>query len=349
MAWNEAAARLETFAAHRPRGSSVPSQRQVGVSMTAADRSRTLLRRLAWVLVVLVLAITSLSAYIRLTRAGLSCADWPQCYGASLRSAPAGAEAPAADLEIAAARLAHRIVASSALLLVVAIVVICHASPGARRKLRDEGRIAIALLALALGLAVLGRWSSDARIPAVAIGNLLGGFAMFALCWRLARDPGIGLAPGWRAWAWIATLWVACEVALGGLVSASFAATSCTGFADCLGAARALPWTALDPWREPLLAGAPPVNASGALAQALHRFAGVLSILVVAPLAVAAWGAGRRQAATLLVLLLAGGVALGVQMAYDGPTLAFALAHNLAAALLAATLFDLARAPAPPR
>ena len=49
-----------------------------------------LVRRLALLLTVLVLVITSLSAYIRLSRAGLSCAEWPQCYGERLRQAQQG-------------------------------------------------------------------------------------------------------------------------------------------------------------------------------------------------------------------------------------------------------------------
>ncbi|MCB2019401.1 MAG: COX15/CtaA family protein, partial [Burkholderiaceae bacterium] len=200
---------------------------------------------------------------------------------------------------------------------------------------------------LALGLAVLGRWSSDARVPAVAIGNLLGGFAMLALCWRLTHDTGATLAPGWRAWARVAALLVALQVALGGLVSASFSATSCSGFSDCIDAARGLPWTALDPWREPVLAGAPPINASGALAQAMHRVLGVLLLFATAPLALAALRSARPLATAVLLTALTLVVGLGLVMAGSGPALGVALAHNLGAALLLATLVELSRSPRP--
>ncbi len=55
--------------------------------------------------------------------------------------------------------------------------------------------LALALLVLALGLAVLGRWTGGARVPAVAIGNLLGGFAMPSLpLWtKLAHNLGAAL------------------------------------------------------------------------------------------------------------------------------------------------------------
>ena len=78
-----------------------------------------LVRRLALLLTVLVLVITSLSAYIRLSRAGLSCAEWPQCYGERLRQAQQGLAVTAGDSDaVAAARFAHRVVASAALLLI---------------------------------------------------------------------------------------------------------------------------------------------------------------------------------------------------------------------------------------
>lgn len=312
--------------------------------MASPDRSRTLLRRMALLLTVLVLVITSLSAYIRLSRAGLSCADWPQCYGERLRQAQQGVSATAGDSDaVAAARFAHRIVASAALLIIVAIVAVCFS---ARPVWRAEGGVALALLALALGLAVLGRWSSDARVPAVALGNLLGGFAMFALCWRLLLAPGAALARGARVWAMLCVALLATQIALGGLVSATYAATSCGGFADCLSAARSLPWSALDPWREPVLGGAVPTNASGALAQALHRGAALIVLVATAPLTLVAWRGRRRLASALLLVLLAGTAGLGIAMARHGPTLAMALAHNLAAALLLATLFALARGPA---
>ena len=40
---------------------------------------------------------------------------------------------------------------------------------------------------LALFLAVPGRWTANVRAPAVTLANLLAGFAMLAISWRLAR------------------------------------------------------------------------------------------------------------------------------------------------------------------
>ena len=66
-----------------------------------------------------------------------------------------------------------------------------------------EGRMVLGLLALALFLAILGRWTADSRLPAVVLGNLLAGFALFALSCRLllaasARPRSIAAAErGW--------------------------------------------------------------------------------------------------------------------------------------------------------
>lgn len=306
-------------------------------------RSDAFVRRLALACAVLVLAITSLSAFIRLSKAGLSCADWPACYGQGLRELQQGRPAQAGEgVATAAARLAHRIVASVALLLVITLVVV---SLSARPLRLGEAGLALALLALALFLAVLGRWSADARVPAVAMGNLLGGFAMLALCWRLARARAAAVPGRLRGWAALGALLVAAQVALGGLLSASFAATSCSDLPDCIASASDLSWRVLDPWREPLLGAAPAAaaNPDGALAQAVHRLAaiGVASLLL--PLAAALWRSGLRRAGASIVALLAGALALGLALA-GGPSLAAALAHNLVAALLLATLFDLAAA-----
>lgn len=308
-----------------------------------AARRRRLIRRAALACAALVLAVTSLSAYLRLSKAGLSCDAWPACYGQELRAPQQGAAvAVEPGVATAAARLAHRVAASTVLLLVLLIL---GASVAARPAARREAAVALALLVLAVALAVLGRWSADARVPAVAIGNLLGGLVMFALAVRLATPPPAAVSTRLRAAAALGVALLLVQIALGGLASASFAATSCAaGAADCLARARELPWSALAPWVEPRLVGtAPPVNPSGALVVVLHALLGVALLPLLVALGAAAWRARRRAAGALLLAALALTAAIGAAMALGGTTLAFALAHNLLAALLLASAFALAR------
>jgi len=296
------------------------------------------LRRLALLTAALVLAITSLSAFIRLSHAGLGCSEWPQCYGSRMRAAQQYRGPAVADsASVTIARLAHRSIAVLALLSITAMAAVCF---GSRPWLLRDGALVLALLALAIGLAVLGRWTAGARIPAVAIGNLVGGMLMLALSWRLAARATAPGRPMFRMWAWVGVAALLTQVALGALVSASYAGLSCAAPGDCLQASAAAgwPWEALNPWREPVFnATATPLNPSGALAQLMHRGGALLAFLVLAPLGVAALLGQRRRDGAALLVLLALLLGLGWTMVATELLLGLVLAHNAAAGLLLAT------------
>lgn len=285
---------------------------------------------------VLLLAVTCLSAYLRHSAAGIGCAPWPACYGQGEPAAVPGAMAVAGQA-LTVARMAHRVTATLALLLIIAMVVL---SLGAKPRLQPQGPLSLALLLLALALSLLGVFTPGSRLPAVAMGNLLGGFVMFALAARLvASTPARGL--GWPAW--VAMLLLLAHIAGGALVSASHAGLACSDIRECLVQARAAgwEWQQLNPWREPGFAVGTP-HAEGALAQALHR----LGSLIVAPaLAALAWLAvvrGRRTEGLLLMALVASQVALGLVVGSAGLPLAPVLLHNLATAAMLALVLRLA-------
>lgn len=303
--------------------------------MSRADRRLSFLRRLAWLCAVTVLAVTTLSAFIRLSNAGLGCADWPQCYGERGVEAAAGGARSDEVTATVVARLAHRVMAVLALLIIVVLIMVCFSE---RPRLRAQGGVAIALLALALFLAVLGRWSSGARVPAISIANLIGGFAMLALSLRLAIGAEAPPPLRQRVAAVAAMLLLLAQVAFGGLVSASHASLSCIGWSDCAAAARAVPWSTLDPWREPLLIAGPPFNAAGALSQSIHRIMALLLLPVLLSLAILARRGGRPRTAAALIALLAAQLIAGLAMVQGSLPLGLALLHNLLAACLLATL-----------
>jgi cytochrome c oxidase assembly protein subunit 15 len=295
---------------------------------------------LAWACAALVLAITSLSAFIRLSQAGLGCQPWPQCFAQSLQAAGQRTAAPA-EGAVAAARITHRVVAVAALLLVIALVMTTLSKAPV---LWREGRMALGLLALALFLAILGRWTTDARVPAVMLGNLLAGFAMFALSWRLAESthhhPGAIAAPhSLTRWARVGLALLVAQIILGGLVSAGHAGLSCPQLLACDVAGGS--WQLLNPWHETPLDVADPVNPAGALVHGLHRAGAVLVAAVLLPLGVAAWRSGRRAGAAVILLLVVQ-AALGVLLVTGGLPLPVALAHNMTAALLLAAVLGLA-------
>jgi heme a synthase len=159
-----------------------------------AEHRRRLVRHTALGCAALMLAVTTLSAFVRLANVELGGA----------------AETDAVLL----ARGAHRIAASSVLLVVIGLLAL---SLGPRPYLQREGRHALVLLMLTVFLAVLGRWSAGNPAPVVTLGNLLGGFLLFALCWRLAWPMTRSLAPPLQRLAWLAAAVLVLQVGFGAL------------------------------------------------------------------------------------------------------------------------------------
>lgn len=309
-------------------------QQQAGSRITS-------LRRMAWTCAVLVLAITSLSAFIRLSAAGLGCEPWPQCYGEAWRIGVDGLSAVPRQ-GVAVARIAHRLLAVAALLLIIAMLMSTYSR---QPVLRREGRMVLGLLALALFLAILGRWTAGSRVPAITLGNLLGGFALVALSCRLAwtlsqKSPAAPSQRCFARWASLGGALLLAQILLGGLVSAGHAGLSCPQLLTCDLAGGS--WQLLNPWHETPLDVADPTNPAGALAHGLHRMAAVVVAAVLLPLGVAAWRSGRRHAGAAVIGLLVLQAVLGALLVDRGLPLSVALAHNAVAALLVAAVLGLA-------
>jgi cytochrome c oxidase assembly protein subunit 15 len=310
--------------------------------MNLARQRSAWLHRLAWIAVALVISVTSVSAFIRLSNAGLGCSDWPECYGSRLRAEQQhpGIAVAVSD-RVAMARLTHRGLAVSALLVIAAMVGVCF---GRRPWLRREGVQVLWLLALAIGLAILGRWTATSRLPAVTVANLVGGLVLLALAWRLAAGTPAPASGALRKWAWAGVAVLLADVVLGAMVSASHAGPSCRAWGDCFGAAAAMgwPWGALDPWREPIVdATSSRLNPSGSMVQLVHRVAALLAILVLIPLGAQAMRGPRRWEGVALWVLLALQLGLGGLMVVLALPMSLVLAHNLAAGLLLATALRL--------
>jgi heme A synthase len=181
------------------------------------DRRLLTLRRLALACLLLMLVVTSASAWLRLAQPRPACVDWPGCRSADRPAAPAVAPALlGAPRVLALVRATHRGAATAVLLLVLAMVVLTLARPPRRRV---AGRLALALLVLALGLSALGIVTPGSSAAGVLLGNLLGGLLMLALSWRLVvhMHDGPGSSPALARWALLGTgLW-ALQAGLGAL------------------------------------------------------------------------------------------------------------------------------------
>jgi cytochrome c oxidase assembly protein subunit 15 len=301
---------------------------------------RRLLRMLSSIGAALVLVVIVSSAYLRLSQAGLSCADWPACYGNLSHIA----EATTAQL---VARLAHRIAASAVAFILIALLAV---SLTQRPRLAKQSTIAALALAVAAMLATVGAVMSESMrvtpLPAVTLANLLGGFAMLALLVWLRETVRDGpIAAGAAALVVVTLIAVIVQIVLGALVSAKFAALACPAFPLCGADAplAALPAT-LDPLATLDVDAARTIVRPPALAALhwAHRVGAHVVLLLAAMLVVALARNGRGRTAFVLALVVILQLTLGAAAVLGELPLAVVVAHNLVAAILLAALVAIA-------
>jgi cytochrome c oxidase assembly protein subunit 15 len=310
-------------------------------STYSTARTRRLFGRLALAAGLLTLIVIAASAFIRHTQAGLACAPWPACYA----RIDAHAEAAAPPIGVFIARLVHRLAASGALALIIGMWLTARAR---RPALKREHMLGLAALVVAAGLAVLGMVTPGAELPAVPLGNLLGGYLMVAVLAALtaaaaspdnatpqspATTPLRSIALALLAFAFV-------QAGLGALIGTQFALTACAELAHCpafasnefaLGAA-------LDPFRRLAIVDGHAVAPAGAAGiHVMHRLLGVGLATTALVLAYALRSTDRRAARFLMTLALATPL-LGATAVVAMPSLAVTVLHNATAAALIATL-----------
>ena len=293
------------------------------------------LRVLSIVAAALALVVVVVGAYVRLSDAGLGCPDWPLCYG---RPLPADI-ADAGDHARAWKEMGHRYLAGTLGLVIVALAV------AAWRTCRSRG-LAAALVLLVAFQAALGKWTVTMLLkPAIVTAHLLGGMATLALLvwlalsqWPHAADAGMR---GLRRVAAAALAALALEIALGGWVSANYAALACPDLPLCRG--RVVPEmdfaNAFHVVRELGQTSEGDLLSHDALRAIhwTHRLFAPVALAAVLLAALRVWRLSRGLAITVAALV-ALQFALGVLNVALGLPLALAAAHNAGAALLLASL-----------
>jgi heme a synthase len=289
-------------------------------------------RALAAAAVVLAFIVVVMGAYVRLSDAGLGCPDWPFCYGKPLPAEIADRDA----LAKAWKEMGHRYLAGTLGVLIVLLVI------GAWRRRRDAA-LATAIVLLVVLQATLGKWTVTMLLkPAIVTAHLLGGMTTLALlAWLALAQWPHRPAPEWRALrtpAAIALAALALQIALGGWVSANYAALACPSLPLCRGQAmdfgnafhvvRELGRT-----REGELL---PLAALTAI-HWTHRVFALVALAAVLTAAVRAWRLARPLALLVGAVVLAQ-FALGVANVAAGLPLALAAAHNAGAALVLVAL-----------
>jgi cytochrome c oxidase assembly protein subunit 15 len=281
----------------------------------SASGLRRLVRRLALVGVTMMLLLAVVSAYLRLSGAGIGCTPWPACYQEQ-------SLVPSQDHH-PVARFAHRLLASG---LGVVVIMIVSAGVSMRPRRGVVLWTSLGLLALTALLAVLGRATPTAAGPGIALANLLGGVAMAALLWWLAIHARGASGRRRELLRWPAAAVVALlllQVSLGAVISTTRSAAACPSLPVCESSISNASVAVHIAHRATAIAL---LIAAGVLARALlHRddrspLGWILAALVAAQIALGAamvvlqfplWLALAHHAGALLLLLVAVSVLAG--------------------------------------
>jgi len=359
--------------------------------------------RIAWLAVALAFAVIVFGAFVRLSNAGLSCPDWPTCYG---RAAWPTAASQALDHAATAIRPVephkawreqfHRMIAGllgvltltlallaarrrrhgvwhvlgAAVLVAVAIPLYMRGEHGAASALAvlgeavllsaalrwsndDLARVSALTLAVIVFQALLGMWTVTWLLkPVVVMSHLLGGLTTFALlswtAWRATHLPiRLADARALRRWLGVVLALLIVQIALGGWVSANYAALACANdVPKCVGQ-----WWPPHDFREGFVLwrgigvdyeGGVLDGAARIAIQLAHRIMAVVAFAALVAMAVRLLRTpGLRGWGTLLALLACAQVALGVANVKLSLPLHVAVLHNAGAALLLFVLVTL--------
>jgi heme a synthase len=311
--------------------------------------------RLIFTALCLTLVVVVVGAYVRLQDAGLGCPDWPGCYGQLLgvpsdvhevaRAEQAFPDRPV-ETHKAWKEMFHRYIAGALGMLIFAIMIVAWRR---RRALAQSPFLATALVVLVAFQAALGMWTVTMLLkPVIVTLHLLGGMAVLGLLsWLAVRQMTFPPAPAGalrlRPWAAAGLMIVIMQIALGGWVSANYAALACQDFPACRGM-----WLPEMDFRHAFQvvrelgmtsAGTPLAIEALTAIHWMHRLGALITFLYLAGLAVALLRVPPlRMIGTVLAVLLIVQISLGIANVVLRLPLAIAVAHNGGAALLLVTL-----------
>ena len=197
--------------------------------------------------VALTFFVIMLGAYTRLTDAGLSCPDWPHCYG--YLTAPhtpdqiliAAAKFPGMPVVTTKAwtEMLHRYFAGTVGILILLV----SGSLLFTRKAKDAKTyfIAFGLMGLLGMQVILGMLTVTEKLkPVIVTGHLLTGISLLLLLWWSYLDTNLRddffvprTAHSLKPWLWTGFIMVIAQIALGGWVSTHYAGLACVDLPYC--------------------------------------------------------------------------------------------------------------------
>jgi cytochrome c oxidase assembly protein subunit 15 len=220
---------------------------------------------LALITFALAFVVIILGAYTRLTDAGLSCPDWPHCFGhltapytnMQLKQVSALYPSLVVNIKKAWTEMIHRYMAGTEGLLILLL----SFSILVTRQARDAKSvfISISLIMLLALQVVLGMLTVTEKLkPIIVLSHLLTGLSILSLLWwaylnlhahdHFTEQRSSSL---FIPWLWIGLIIVGLQIMLGGWVSSHYAGLACIDFPYCQG--QILPLLHLDRFGEDLI------------------------------------------------------------------------------------------------
>lgn len=205
-------------------------------------------RRVTWLALItfaLAFVVILLGAYTRLTNAGLSCPDWPHCYGyltaphtaTQLQQAMQRYPMTPVDIKKAWTEMTHRYFAGTeGILILLLIGVLWRTSKLKQQHHLFKSCLLIGLLGMQVTLGMLT--VTEQLKPVIVLGHLLTGLSILCVLWWIYLDlkplqhtTHTRLIPA----LWLGFIIVALQITLGGWVSTHYAGLACIDLPYCNG------------------------------------------------------------------------------------------------------------------
>lgn len=223
--------------------------------------------RLALITCLLAFTVIMLGAYTRLTDAGLSCPDWPHCYGyliaphTSSQIADAAQRYPGApvDTKKAWTEMTHRYFAGTEGILILLLAYSFwryRPTPHFQRK-NNLPFIALTLTTLLAVQILLGMLTVTEKLkPVIVLSHLITGLSILSVLWwayldLIWQNHRMPIHARVRAktvrWVALGLMIVILQITLGGWTSSHYAGLACVDFPYCNGTLiPAMHWNALN-------------------------------------------------------------------------------------------------------
>lgn len=279
-----------------------------------------------------------LGAYTRLTDAGLSCPDWPNCFGyltaphtaSQLQEAQKFFPGIPVNVKKAWTEMTHRYFAGTEGIL---IFILACSILFAQIKQWKPNFIALSLIVLLCLQVALGMLTVTAQLkPIIVLMHLITGLSILSLLWWAylhfnaeSRPMPLSIQT-FKPFFWIGFFIVAIQITLGGWVGTHHAGLACVDFPYCNG--RILPDMQ---WHE--------LNTNLITIHMMHRLGALITGIYLGLLGIAlCFHHFFRPFGILLLLLIALQIALGILNIIWLRPVWIAMLHHTTAILLLLTL-----------